>query len=169
MECLRFVALSTDLCFMRILLVCLGNICRSPMAEGVLRHLAKEKGIDVQIDSAGTNRYHTGEPPDDRAQAAMRRYDLDISDLRARTIEPHDFYSYDLLLVMDKSNLREVRALAPIEELKPKVKLLMDYAADHELREVPDPYYGGDDGFDQVYHMLVEACNALLEDVRSQQ
>ncbi len=137
------------------------------MAEGVLRHLAKEKGIDLEIDSAGTNHYHTGEPPDDRAQAAMRKYDLDISDLRARTIEPHDFESYDLLLVMDQSNLKEVRSLAPREHLKEKVRLLMDYAPGFGADEVPDPYYGGDEGFDEVYQMLVAACEALLEDVRS--
>ncbi len=150
-------------------MVCLGNICRSPMAEGVLRHLAKEKGIDLQLDSAGTNRYHTGEAPDERAQAAMKRYDLDISDLRARTIEPHDFESYDLILVMDQSNLREVRSLARNEEQKEKVRLLMDYAPGHGANEVPDPYYGGDEGFDEVYSMLVAACEALLEDVRSSQ
>ena len=152
---------------MKILMVCLGNICRSPMAQGVLRHMAKEKGIELEIDSAGTNRYHTGEAPDPRAQAAMRRYDLDISDLRARTIEPHDFEEYDLLLVMDRSNLREVRSLAPKEHLKEKVRLLMDYAPGFGESEVPDPYYGGDEGFDEVYAMLVAACEALLEDVRS--
>ena len=152
---------------MKILMVCLGNICRSPMAEGVLRHLAKEKGMQLQIDSAGTNRYHTGEPPDPRAQKAMKKYGIDICDLRARTIEPEDFNKFDLLLVMDRSNLRDVLKLAPNDELKKKVKLLMDHVPDHALREVPDPYYGGDEGFDRVYEMLVEACNAVLEDIRS--
>ncbi len=152
---------------MKILMVCLGNICRSPMAEGVLRHLAKEKGIDLHIDSAGTNRYHTGEPPDPRAQKAMKKYGIDICDLRARTIEPEDFERFDLLLVMDQSNYENVAELAPREDLKAKVKLLMDHVPHHASREVPDPYYGGDEGFDRVYEMLVEACNALLEDVRA--
>jgi protein-tyrosine phosphatase len=152
---------------MKILLVCLGNICRSPMAEGVLRQLAKEKGIDLEIDSAGTNRYHTGEAPDPRAQAAMKRYGSDIGELRARTIEPADFERFDLLLVMDTSNLKEVRKLAPREHLKDKVRLLMDYAPGFGATEVPDPYYGGDEGFDEVYRMLIAACEGVLEDVRS--
>jgi protein-tyrosine phosphatase len=151
---------------MKILMVCLGNICRSPMAEGVLRHLAKEKGIDLHIDSAGTNRYHTGEAPDPRAQQAMRKHGMDIGDLRARTIEAADLERFDLLLVMDKSNLRDVTALAPSPALKEKVRLLMDHAPGFGASEVPDPYYGGDEGFDEVHRMLVAACEALLEDVR---
>ncbi len=149
-------------------MVCLGNICRSPMAEGVLRHLAKDKGIDLHIDSAGTNRYHTGEAPDPRAQQAMRKYGIDISGLCARTIEPEDFLRFDRILVMDRSNLGNVLRLAPEEKLKEKVRLLMDHVPHHLEREVPDPYYGGDEGFDKVYHMLMEACEALLEDVRAQ-
>jgi protein-tyrosine phosphatase len=152
---------------MKILMVCLGNICRSPMAEGVLRHLAKDKGIDLEIDSAGTNRYHTGEPPDPRAQDAMNKYGIDICDLRARTIEPADFERFDLLLVMDRSNYSDVMKLAPREAYTEKVRLLMDYASGFGATEVPDPYYGGDEGFDEVYHMLVAACEAVLEDVRA--
>lgn len=151
---------------MRILLVCLGNICRSPMAEGVLRHLARERGIRIVTDSAGTGDYHVGEPPDARAQAAMLRNGLDISDLRARQFEKADFDRFDLLLAMDADNLRNMRRLAPSPEHASKAMLIMDHAPAHPLREVPDPYYGGDEGFDTVYRMLIQACGNLLDRAR---
>lgn len=150
---------------MRILLVCLGNICRSPMAEGVLRHRAEERGVEVMTDSAGTGDYHVGEAPDRRAQAAMKRQGMDISDLRARQFEPRDFDRFDLLLAMDANNLRDMRRLAPSPELAAKAMLIMDHAPAHALREVPDPYYGGDDGFDAVFEQLDEACQRLLDGI----
>lgn len=148
---------------MRILLVCLGNICRSPMAEGVLRHLAEERGITLETDSAGTSDYHVGEAPDARAQAAMLRQGLDISDLRARQFVQSDFDRFDLLLAMDAENLRNMRRLAPSPEHASKAMLIMDLAPMHALREVPDPYFGGDEGFDDVYRMLMMACGNLLD------
>ena len=151
---------------MRILTVCLGNICRSPMAEGVLRHRAAATGLHVATDSAGTSHFHTGEAPDRRAQTAMRRQGIDISDLRARQVVAQDFARFDLLLAMDASNLRDLHALAPSEVLRGKASLIMDLAPGHALREVPDPYYGGDEGFDEVYHMLDEAVTGLIARIR---
>lgn len=151
---------------MRILMVCLGNICRSPMAEGILREIARTEELDVTVDSAGTSDYHVGEAPDQRARAAMRKQGIDISDLRGRQIVAEDFERFDLLLAMDASNLRDMLRLAPNEELAAKAKLVMDYAPGHRHREVPDPYYGGDEGFEHVYRMLTEACRNLLKDVR---
>ena len=150
---------------MKILTVCLGNICRSPMAEGILRHLAAERGITVHTDSAGTGDYHVGEAPDRRAQAAMRRYGIDISDLRARQFVAADYDRFDLILAMDASNLQHMLHLAPDAQLAAKARLVMDHAPQHPQREVPDPYFGGDEGFDAVYHMLVEACHAVLDTV----
>jgi len=150
---------------MRILTVCLGNICRSPMAEGVLRQMARERGLAIGTDSAGTSDYHIGEAPDHRAQAAMRERGIDISDLRGRQLEPADFERFDLLLAMDESNLRNMRRIARSKELAAKARLIMDYAPGHPDREVPDPYYGGDEGFSQVYRMLEEACGSLLDEI----
>jgi protein-tyrosine phosphatase len=150
---------------MKILTVCLGNICRSPMAEGVLRHMAQERGIPIQTDSAGTGNYHVGEAPDKRAQRAMRKYGIEIGDLRARQFNSADFEEFDLILAMDESNLANMMRLAPDPSSQPKVKLMMDYAPEHPQREVPDPYFGGDEGFDEVYHMLTEACGRLLDEI----
>lgn len=151
---------------MRILMVCLGNICRSPMAEGILRDLVRKEGLDFVTDSAGTADYHVGEKPDRRARAAMRKHGIDIDDLRGRHFVAEDFERFDLLLAMDESNLRNMLRIAPNEALAGKAKLVMDYAPAHPKREVPDPYYGDDSGFDHVYAMLDEACRNLLNDVR---
>lgn len=151
---------------MRVLLVCLGNICRSPMAEGVLRHLARERGVEIATDSAGTGDYHVGEAPDRRAQAAMERQGMDISDLRARQFTRADFDRFDLLLAMDADNLRNMLRLAPTPAHAAKARLMMDLAPDHPVREVPDPYYGDDRDFDEVHAMLVAACTNLLNDAR---
>lgn len=136
------------------------------MAEGVLRHLARERGIAIETDSAGTGDYHVGEAPDRRAQATMRRNGIDISDLRARQFTAADFEDFDLLFAMDADNLRNMQSLARSQAHMMKAVLIMDHAPAHLLREVPDPYYGGDEGFDVVYDMLVEACTNLLEDVQ---
>jgi len=154
---------------MKILTVCLGNICRSPMAEGILRHLAQERGIDIRTDSAGTGDYHVGEEPDHRAIAAMERYGINIRDLRARQFKELDFEDFDIILAMDASNLANMLKLAPNAELAKKAHLMMDHAPEHPEREVPDPYFGGDEGFDHVYRMLVEACNAVLDGVEEKQ
>ncbi len=150
---------------MKVLMVCLGNICRSPMAEGVLRHLANVHGVSIEVDSAGTSNYHVGEAPDHRARATMARHGMDISDLRGRQLTRDDLDRFDAVLVMDKENLRHALALAATPRQARKVRLLMDHAPDHPLREVPDPYYGDNDGFEAVHAMLMEACNNLLNHV----
>ncbi len=152
---------------MKILTLCLGNICRSPMAEGILRHLARERGIAIATDSAGTNGYHIGQAPDPRAQAAMRKHGIDISDLRGRQFTADDLAEFDLILAMDSSNLRNVVRSTTNQDLAAKARLMMDFAPAHPEREVPDPYYGGEEGFDQVYHMLVQACNGVLDRVEN--
>ena len=145
----------------KILLVCMGNICRSPMAEGILRHKALERRISVETDSAGTINNHVGESPDPRAQLCMRDQGIDISDLRARQISPSDFHRFDLLLAMDESNLKGLLRIAPDDGLARKARLMMDFAPDRP-HEVPDPYFGGAEGFEEVYRMLDEACENLL-------
>lgn len=154
---------------MKILTVCLGNICRSPMAEGILRHKARERGLAIHTDSAGTSNYHVGEAPDTRAQAAMRRKGIDISDLRARQFHAADYQRFDLILAMDASNLENMLALAPDAQLAKKARLVMDHAPEHPLRDVPDPYFGGDEGFDAVYQMLSKACDRILDELAQAQ
>lgn len=150
---------------MKILLVCLGNICRSPMAEGILRDMIRKQGLDWRTDSAGTGDYHVGEQPDRRAMKAMQDHGIDISDLRARQLHVSDFEEFDLLLAMDANNLQNMRRLAPSKDHSMKARLMMDHAPDHALREVPDPYFGGDEGFEEVYQMLTIACTNLIVDV----
>lgn len=151
---------------MKILMVCLGNICRSPMAEGILRARAQERGLTVFTDSAGTSDNHVGEAPDPRAQAAMRRHGMDIADLRARQFQADDLHRFDLILAMDASNLRNILRVDRNAASSSKVKLIMDLVPDHPQREVPDPYFGGDEGFDQVHRQLDTAINALLDDIQ---
>jgi protein-tyrosine phosphatase len=151
---------------MKILLVCLGNICRSPMAEGLLRHKARERGLHIETDSAGTGRSHLGQPPDPRAQAEMRRHGIDISDLRARLFIDTDFKRFDLLLAMDRENLADMLRLCPDPQLARRAKLMLDYAPAARLRDVPDPWYGGSEGFREVYQLLDQATDALIDDAR---
>ena len=146
----------------KILLVCMGNICRSPMAEGILRDLAKARGLSITTDSAGTINSHVGEAPDHRAVACMVRHGSDISDLRARQVKPKDFHEFDLLLAMDRDNLEGLLRIVPEAELIPKAKLMMDYVPTYPMREVPDPYFGGDEGFEAVHKMVTAACTNLL-------
>ena len=133
------------------------------MAEGVMRHLARERGINVELDSAGTGNWHAGEAPDHRAQAAMRRGSMDISDLRARQVRPTDFERFDLLLAMDADNLKELHRIAPNNAHR--AVLIMDYASGHASKEVPDPYYGSDADFDAVRDQLMEACTGVLDSI----
>lgn len=146
-------------------MVCLGNICRSPMAEGVLRHLAAERGMDITVDSAGTANYHVGEAPDRRARAAMKRKGMDIEALRGRQVTRADFQRFDLLLAMDANNLADLHALAPDAGSRAKAVLMLDYAPALGASEVPDPYYGADSGFDHVFDLLHTACNNLLDEL----
>ena len=151
----------------RVLLVCMGNICRSPMAHGVVRARLAAHGLEtvVRLDSAGTHGYHAGSPPDQRAQAAARRRGLDISGLRARSVEESDFDMFDLILAMDQENVEALRRIAA-EEHHHKIHLFLEYAAGDEGRVVPDPYYGGPIGFERVLDMVEEATETLMSRIR---
>src|SRR5688500_1893822 len=153
---------------MRILFVCMGNICRSPSAEGVFRSLlaARAPQLTIEIDSAGTHDYHVGEPPDDRAIAAARRRGIDLSTLRARMVSTSDFDNFDLILAMDEQNLRELQRRAPAHR-RERIRLMMEFAPQAAVRAVPDPYYGGPQGFEQVLDLLEEAAEGLLKEVLS--
>ena len=148
-----------------MLFVCLGNICRSPMAEGVLRARLEERGLaaQVEVDSAGTAAYHIDEPPDPRAQDTMRRHGIDIGDLRGRQVNVRDLQEFDYVLAMDRANLADLRTLAGGHA--DPVRLFLDFARDADRREVPDPYYGGSDGFERVYGLLQEAASGLVADI----
>jgi protein-tyrosine phosphatase len=154
----------------RILFVCLGNICRSPTAEGVLRRMVAEAGLDgeIEIDSAGTGAWHVGSPPDPRStQAAHRRGT--VLQGRARQVTADDFDRFDLLLAMDATNLHELRQRAPDADARAKVRLLREFdpaSADAVDLDVPDPYYGGPRGFDTVLDLVEAACAGLLEEIR---
>ncbi|WP_349366060.1 MAG: low molecular weight protein-tyrosine-phosphatase [Nitratireductor rhodophyticola] len=145
-----------------ILFVCLGNICRSPLAEGVFRSVVAERGrdADFMIDSAGTGAWHVGNAPDPRSVEIARRFGVDISMQRARQVNAGDFERFDLLLGMDRDNVRTLRERAP-EVAAGKIHLFLNYA-DGRTLDIPDPYYGGDDGFASVYQTIREASEALL-------
>jgi low molecular weight protein-tyrosine phosphatase len=147
----------------RVLLVCLGNICRSPTAEGVLRHLAAQAAphLKIQIDSAGTADYHIGAPPDLRSQRAALRRGIDISGLRARQVTQNDFVRFDLILAMDRENLRELEAMKPANS-RASLKLFLEYAPDLNLSDVPDPYYRDAGVFDEVLDLTAAASRGLL-------
>ena len=147
----------------------MGNICRSPSAEGVFRSLlaARAPQFTVEIDSAGTHDYHVGEPPDERSIAAARRRGIDLSALRARTVRLSDFDSFDLILAMDEQNLHELRRRAPATR-HDRIRLMMEFAPLSSVRAVPDPYYGGAQGFEQVLDLLEEASEGLLREMLSQ-
>lgn len=153
---------------MRILFVCMGNICRSPTAEGVFRRVLATRAPDLQIeiDSAGTHDYHVGSPPDRRAIEAARRRGVDLSSLRARMVSPEDFARYDLILAMDEDNLRELRGRAPAIHHE-RIRLMMEFAPNASSRWVPDPYYGGAQGFEEVLDLLEEAANGLIQELLS--
>ena len=141
----------------RYLVVCLGNICRSPIGEGWIRRVAMVRGLRVKVDSAGTSGYHAGDPPDRRSVDTMRAIDIDISGQRSRKFVRADFQKFDRILVMDRANLADVLALARTEEEREKVALF-----DPSGAEVPDPYYGGEDGFALVREQVREAAEAQL-------
>jgi protein-tyrosine phosphatase len=142
----------------KILMVCLGNICRSPLAEGIMRSKLSNNFI---VDSAGTGGWHAGELPDKRSIATAKNKGLDITNQRARQFKISDFESFDYIYVMDNSNYKDVIALAPNEEAKSKVKLILNEIFPGENVDVPDPYYGGQDGFENVFNMLNEACDVI--------
>jgi len=143
-----------------ILFVCTGNICRSPTAEGVLRHLAAAQGIELRIASAGIGDWHVGSPPDERAQRHAKGRGYDLSALRARQVRPGDFSEFDLILAMDRGHLRALERMAPREQ-RHKLRL---FAAGED---VPDPYYGGAEGFERVLDLVEAACRDLLQELKS--
>lgn len=152
---------------LKVLFVCLGNICRSPTAEGVFRNYVKQAGLDgkVTIDSAGTADWHTGKAPDPRTIKAAARRGYDLSVLRARQAVAEDFHRFDLILAMDESNLANLKAIQPADG-KAELALYLPRVG-LEAREVPDPYYGGEEGFERVLDVLEQASDALLNEVRS--
>ena len=151
---------------MKVLFVCLGNICRSPTAEGVFRHKLRAAGLEgqVQVDSAGTGDWHVGKAPDSRTRQAAQRRGYDLSAQRARQVEVADFQRFDLILAMDKSNLRNLEALRPGDARADLDLYLRRF--DLALEEVPDPYYGGEDGFEQVLDLIEQASDALLVEIK---
>lgn len=145
---------------MKVLFVCTGNICRSPTAEGVLRFLAEKQGLRIHVESRGTHDYHVGEPPDERAQRHAKRRGYDLSAQRARHVSRHDFEDFDLIVAMDRGHLRLLQRMAPAH-LHHKIRPFLPAA------DVPDPYYGGAEGFEQALDMIEEACRGLLGEIRT--
>ncbi|MFZ2303156.1 MAG: low molecular weight protein-tyrosine-phosphatase [Gallionella sp.] len=149
-----------------VIFICMGNICRSPTAEMVFRHYVENAGLAAQIliDSAGTHDYHIGSPPDFRAQQAALQRGYDMSGLRGRQVQESDFYRFDYVLAMDRANLGILQRIAPPAS-KAKVQLFLEHARHHAEREVPDPYYGGADGFERVLDMVEDAAEGLLQHI----
>jgi protein-tyrosine phosphatase len=152
----------------KLLFVCLGNICRSPAAENIMNYLLEKEGLNDKIccDSAGTAGYHIGSPPDSRMNAATTKRGIPLQG-EARQFTRDDFENFDLILAMDKSNYRDILSLDPTKKHREKVKLICDYARHHQEKEVPDPYYGGREGFERVIDLLLDSCGGLLEEVKS--
>lgn len=151
----------------RVLFVCMGNICRSPTAEGVFRHLARREGLETRldIDSAGTHGYHVGHPPDARAQAAALSRGYDLSMIRARQVDSADFELFDWVLAMDSANLHVLRADCP-PRYAARVHRFLDFSEAYPGEDVPDPYYGGSGGFERVLDMVEDAARGLLRAIR---
>jgi protein-tyrosine phosphatase len=150
-----------------VLMVCMGNICRSPLAHGLFEALVEREGLTdlIIVDSAGTHAYHVGEPPDPRSQQTAVRHGVDLSRQRARRVSRDDFDQFDYILAMDQDNYQNLMASAPNEH-QHKVQLFLEFAPQRREREVPDPYYGGPDGFEHVYELVEAAALGLLADIR---
>lgn len=146
----------------KVLMVCLGNICRSPLAEGILQ--AKVKDIPIYVDSAGTAGYHIGNPPDPRSIAVARKNNIEIANQRCRQFSTADFEEFDRIFAMDRSNYEHILEMAPNAEARRKVSLLLE-VLDGVPSEVPDPYYGGPDGFDHVFELIDQACDRIYQDL----
>ncbi len=151
----------------KVLFVCMGNICRSPTAEAVFRHYVEKAGLDdhIHTDSAGTHDYHIGDTPDARAQHAAKQRGYNMSDLRGRQVEAEDFFRFDYVLAMDNANLAILEGLRP-RDAQSHLGLFLEFAEHHDEREVPDPYYGGVHGFERVLDMVEDASEGLLRHIR---
>ncbi len=150
----------------KVLFICMGNICRSPTAEAVFRHYVESAGLAdcISIDSAGTHDYHIGDPPDARAQRAAQQRGYDMSKLRGRQVGEDDFRRFDYVLAMDRTNLAILHRITPADS-DIQARLFLEYARHYTEREVPDPYYGGADGFEHVLDMVEDAAQGLLEEI----
>lgn len=150
-----------------VLMVCMGNICRSPLAHGLFEDLVEREGLSelIVVDSAGTHAYHVGEPPDPRSQQTALRHNIDLSRQRARRVAADDFDRFDYILAMDQDNYTNLINSAPKGQ-QHKVRLFLEFAPQRREREVPDPYYGGHDGFEHVYELVEAAAMGLLADIR---
>lgn len=146
---------------MKVLMVCLGNICRSPLAEGILKTKIEQHNLDWQVDSAGTGSWHVGELPDPRSIATAKKYDIDITYQRARQFQTNDLEEFDLIFAMDSQNHRDILRLAKTEAHREKVHLIMNIVQPDSNQGVPDPYWD-DDGFEEVFRMLDEACDVII-------
>ena len=153
---------------MKILFVCLGNICRSPLAEGILLHLNEKQKLGWTIDSAGTANYHVGEAPDVRTIKNAAKHSIDLKPLRARQFETKDFELFDFIFVMDHSNYQNVIRVSQNEQHRKKVKLFLEYVSHTSLMEVPDPYYGAEQGFEEVFQLLFGASKELINILQKQ-
>lgn len=150
-----------------VLFVCLGNICRSPTAHGVFEQMVAETDLQhlIHIDSCGTGSWHVGQPPDERTQQAAQKRGYSLQHLRARRLAAEDFHHFDYILAMDTRNLADVIKKAPVS-FSGHIGLFLDFASDQTATEVPDPYYGGDEGFDRVFNLIENACQGLLDELR---
>ena len=147
-----------------VLFVCLGNICRSPLAEAAFRAEAERIGLDVDVDSAGTGAWHAGAPPDRRAQAVARRHGIEIGDYRARQVTPDDFRRFGWIVALDEDNLADLRAISPADGTA-ALSLLLDHVPGSARRSVADPYYGGDEGFETTWTEVTEGARALAAEL----
>ncbi len=147
----------------KILFVCLGNICRSPLAEGIMLKLISDKNLTLEIDSAGTSNFHAGEKPDNRTVLNAKKHGVDLTRLRARQFSEKDFDDFDAIYVMDKSNMTNVLAHAKNKEQEQKVELFLNTLFPNQNMEVPDPYFGGEEGFEDVFNLIYSTCEKMIE------
>ena len=150
----------------KILMVCLGNICRSPLAQGILEEKAKSHNIDIDVDSASTGSWHVGSSPDKRSISTAFNHNIDISNQKARKFNTRDFNTFDRIYVMDTNNLRDILRLASSETDSEKVKLILNITHPEQQLSVPDPYYGGEHGFEEVYQLLDKACDEIIMELK---
>lgn len=153
----------------KVLFVCMGNICRSPTAHGVFARLAESNPeLELVVDSAGTHSYHVGHPPDSRSQETARRRGYDLSSQQARQVTPEDLVRFDLILAMDRSNLAHLQQMATVEQ-RERIRLFLEFGSDPSVQDVPDPYYGGELGFERVFDLVEDAANGLIAHIREMQ